>query len=923
MSAKQKTAYIVSHTHWDREWYLTYHQFRVKLVGIVKGILSKLENDIDFKYFLLDGQAIAVEDYLEVCPEDRERIVKLVKAKRLGIGPWYILSDEFLVSGEATVRNLLIGHQVCAEMGGVQKEGYLPDSFGHPAQIPQILKRAGIDSFIYTRGSGDELTELGLEYIWQGPDGSEVIAINQCDGYCNAGGLGYQEIWEAHTNRAVEVPRAVEQVNQLIGRMAELSNGDIYLVNNGCDHFPVQKDFGKIIAALQESNPEIDFVHTSLSEYIDAVKKARIATKQYSGELVAGKDHLILSGVWSARIYLKQANEFCQTLLEKYVEPVAAYAHFCLGHEYPGGLIEYAWKLLLKNHPHDSICGCSTDEVHAEMETRFEGVDQTGEQILRGVAELVAPNFAAKATDDGQTLLTVINPLPCERTEVVDRLVVLQPGTRLADLELVDQNGKVIGFELLEQKYIERFWNVDYRSELSAQKQLALFGVYLDHYGERIIKSEQESADYDEFIHLQFLAERLPALGHTQFYLRPRDNNSARIPVAGTVEVSGNQISNEFYELTVSRDGRFDLLDKDSGELYRGLNRLEDTEDVGDEYDYSPASISKTIFSDGITGAISVVEATGLVGRLGVLFNLELPESIEADRRERSGRVVPCQCEALITLRTGSRIVEIETRFDNQVRDHRLRVQFPAEVRTDKIESEGQFFINSRPVKVSPKADWAQPPTGTYPQQGFSAVTGADRGLAVLNRGLPEVAPLVDQGGLVGLSLTLLRSVDWLSRDDLPTRKCANAGPTLYTPDALCLGMRTYRYGVMPVNGNLIDSDLSAESDRYRCPVLTKQGVVDNHLAGTSDFLRKTTRMTSITMVKKHVKRSTLLIRLYNMTPNIVEERLVLGLMIEKAWLTNLLEERQAELEVEDGSVVNLELRGSEIVGIEIQFCKK
>ncbi|MBT8461890.1 MAG: hypothetical protein KJO44_05145, partial [Gemmatimonadetes bacterium] len=203
-------AFVVSHTHWDREWYQTHGEFRVDMDRAFRAVFDDLETG-GLDHFVLDGQAILLEDYLAARPEESDRIRELVSSGRLAVGPWYILPDEFLVSGEATVRNLLHGHRAAAELGGVQKVGYMPDSFGHVAQIPQILQGAGIDSFIYTRGDGDEVDRLGWEYRWQAPDGSEVLAINQVRGYCNAGGLGMHEIWHAHTPREVDPAHAVQQ----------------------------------------------------------------------------------------------------------------------------------------------------------------------------------------------------------------------------------------------------------------------------------------------------------------------------------------------------------------------------------------------------------------------------------------------------------------------------------------------------------------------------------------------------------------------------------------------------------------------------------------------------------------------------------------------------------------------------------------
>jgi alpha-mannosidase len=196
-------------------------------------VLELLETDREFRHFLLDGQAIILEDYLEVHPEDEERIRTLVEAGKLSIGPWYILPDEFLVSAEATVRNLMIGRQVCRRFGAVQRVGYLPDSFGHIAQMPQILRQCKIDSFVYTRGNGDEIDRLGLEYVWEAPDGSDVLAVHQWRGYCNAGGLGFSRGEDAQTRREPDTERAVEQVRELIGEMSQRSRTGILLLNNG------------------------------------------------------------------------------------------------------------------------------------------------------------------------------------------------------------------------------------------------------------------------------------------------------------------------------------------------------------------------------------------------------------------------------------------------------------------------------------------------------------------------------------------------------------------------------------------------------------------------------------------------------------------------------------------------------------------
>jgi mannosylglycerate hydrolase len=924
MTPAPRRAYVVSHTHWDREWYLTYDRFRVSLVRVVGEVLDALEQDPDFRHFLLDGQAVILEDYLQVRPEHRDKIERLVKANQLSIGPWYVLPDEFLVSGEATVRNLLLGHRVCRQFGDVQKVGYTPDSFGHIAQMPQILRQVGVDSFIYTRGNGAEIERTGYEYIWQAPDGSEVLAINQCGGYCNAGGLGYREEWEAHTKRAIDIECAVRRIRDLFAKMAKMSQGDVYLINNGCDHFPPQRELGRIMTALRAAFPDTEFLHSSLSEYLDAVRTAGFVKHSYRGELVQGRLHHILSGVWSARMYLKQRNDYAQTLLAHAVEPWSAYTHYIFGRPYQSGLIDHAWKLLLQNHPHDSICGCSTDEVHHQMESRFGSVIEASEQILADELKYLTPTFAEVADADRETAVCVVNTLTEARTEVVERLIVLQPfGVDVERLMLFDEHGKEMAFEIVDVRYMERFWGVDYRTELYGSRQLAQFEIYREKFGARISAISTGKDAYDCFMTIRFLAEDLPALGHRQFFLRESkgDETPARgVSPVGSVTVSPNTVENEFYRVTLHSNGSFDVEDKVTGHVYAGLNCLEDTEDIGDEYDYSPCTHSQTIDSKRLTGMMRVVRRGGLWGQLEAECLMQLPMAIDASRQRRSPDLVDCRVRTRVGLRHGSRAVEVELDFDNQAEDHRLRAEFPTGIVAETVVSDGHFYVNHRPVDQPSGEGWRQAPPGPYPQQSFSLIQNGERGLAILNRGLPEIEATKSESGEVKLSLTLFRSVGWLSRDDFETRDFENAGPTLHTPDAQCLGARHCEYAVVPFSGDYLAADVVGISQRYRMPVLSIQGVEDGHVPGGEGLLGKTSSLTCMSAVKKHEARDTLVVRLYNITAKPAEETLRLGLDVSAAWRLDLLEERKSRLEPDSARQLSFPLRPHEIATLELEL---
>ena len=915
MPERPAIVYLVSHTHWDREWYLTAHEFQVDLERVVEGVLDRLDAGGEFKHFALDGQTIALEDYLSVRPEHAPRVAALCREGRLALGPWYVLPDEFLVSGESMVRNLLIGHAVAAPFGGAQKVGLMPDSFGHLAQMPQLLRGAGIDSFIYTRGNDDAAAAQGLEFDWTAPDGSRVLAVNQCRGYCNAGGLGFQEIWHAHTRRRVEPARAVEQVRELFIEMARHSRSDVWLLNNGCDHFPVQQDFEAVLAALRDAFPETEFRHGSYGGFLAALRSRPFAPGAHAGELLGGKEHHILSGVWSARMPLKQANERCQHLLARVLEPASAVAHFVHGSTYPAGAIGAAWKLLLANHPHDSICGCSTDDVHAEMLPRFAGVRETATRLLQRQLGDLAPRFGPAPADDRATVLTLFNPLPVPRREIVERLVVLQPfGYRLDTLGLVDADGNAVPCEIVSRQFVERFWGIDYRAALTAEEQLARFAIYREQFGERILHPDSEADTADCFLHLRFEAA-LPALGHATFTLV--EDAPTPPPFAHPVRVAGSTLENGLVRVALHSDGRLDLDDLRDGRSFHGLNHLVDDEDAGDEYDFSHAATPRTVSAAGLAGEVVHVDAGAGRATVEARFNWLLPVSLGADRSARSPETVDCPVAVRVTLTAGSPLVDVRTRIDNRAEDHRLRAEFPAGIVTDRVLSEGHYFINARPLTPPTGEDWVQPHPGSYPQQDYSLLQAADGGLAVLNRGLPEIHPLPADGGL---SLTLLRAVGWLSRDDFVSRRCSNAGPTLATPDAQCLGPQELRYALLPFAGHHLQADVKGVSETWRAEPLGSQGVAAGLRAGGPGLFAKTNPHVAVSAIKRCEARDTLIVRLWNLSGDAQVERLVFGPPPRAAWRVNLLEERQEAIALGEGRALELPLGGQAIVSVEFEL---
>jgi mannosylglycerate hydrolase len=935
LNSHPRQAFLVSHTHWDREWYLTFNRFRVNLVETVGKVLDALENDPDFKHFVLDGQTAVLEDYLEAAPQDRDRVRRLIGRGALAVGPWYVLPDEFLVSGEALARNLLFGSKTALPHGRVQKVGYMPDSFGHVAQIPQILRLSGIESFIFTRGLGDEAATLGWLFSWEAPDGSDVLAVNQSEGYCNAGALGLPELWQAHTRRRIDPKLAVTRVGELLAKMDDRPGADPALLNNGCDHFPPQADFGKVLAALREAYPDTAFEQVRFEDFLKAARAVLPDGQRprWADELLGGKDHPILSGVWSARMYLKQQNEACQNLLTRIVEPLCAMAAFMHGDPWPAGLLDLAWKELLRNHPHDSICGCSTDSVHKDNETRFAAAMQTGEQITSRLMENLAPAFGREPDEDRQPVITVANPLPFERDEVVERLVVLSPpGMDLDNLHLVDDQGRPVAFRIIEKRFLERFWGIDYRSELFCEDQLDLMDSYLQRFGARVIGTERDRDTHDCVLLLQFLAQDLPPVGFRQYRLvdQPRPAGQASPvfrPTSARMDGQTARLKNKYFEVQLFPDGTFNATDRITGRVFEGLNLLEDTEDIGDEYDHCPAETGLSVFSAGCEGKVRISDSSDFLAGAEAIFRLDLPRSVTADRKQRHQRTSGCDVTVRVVLRATSRRIEVETVFQNRARDHRLRAWFPTGIKTEDVFSDGHFLVNRRPVAREGGQDWVQPCPATWPQQDWSAVSDGQNGLAVFNRGLPEFQTWSDGDRGVVFALTLLRCVDWLSRDDLPSRNNINAGPTLYTPEAQCPGRQVFRYALTPFAGDPVQAGLAQQSKRYRVPVVTGQGVAAVARSGGPGLVRKSDPRVDITAIKKAEGGPFLALRLVNLSGDEVHEALEFGQPVLDAEKSSLLEtaldlERDQVFVSDGGTKIKVPLQPHEIATVIIELAE-
>ncbi len=449
------TIHLVSHTHWDREWYLTFEQFRLKLIHLIDHLLDILDRDPDFKFYLLDGQTIILEDYLEIRPERQDELVQNIKAGRILIGPWYVSPDEFLVSPESHIRNLLEGDKLCQLFGGKMQVGYLPDNFGHIGQMPQILQGFGINAASLWRGLDDHPCELN----WISPDGSSVLLANLRDSYSNAASI-----------TAAIPEKFINDVNTLSLSLSLHSITDHTLLMHGTDHMEPVNDLSKAMGNYRVNGEQNDLLHSNLPLFFNEVRTHLISTgKQLpivTGELRSSKCSALLQNILSTRISLKQRNRQCETDLLKWVEPLNAWTNLLnssspsvsvLKGETNGykiqqdAIIRHAWKLLMQCHPHDSICGTSIDQVAAEMQIRFDQVDQINHELLDQSLQVICDHIDTRGVDFskpqgvGRNILSAIvvfNPNDATQSGLVNLSIKLSH--HFSSYEIIDIDGDVI-----------------------------------------------------------------------------------------------------------------------------------------------------------------------------------------------------------------------------------------------------------------------------------------------------------------------------------------------------------------------------------------------------------------------------------------------------------------------------------------------
>lgn len=868
--------FYINSTHWDREWYAPFQHFRYNLVETLNELIDILETDPEYKIFTLDGQTIVLEDYAEIEPENAEKLKGFIKEGRIVIGPWYVMPDEYLVSGESLVKNLSVGHKI-AEKWGVEplKYGYANDIFGHIAQFPQILKGFGIEGAYIGRGLGN--TDFN-HFVWRSPDGTECLTSIGLYGAFITGKLKHYgtEEFPAILKEWIEIAQS-------------RSEAPVVFFSNTHDHIRADRRTPEILNMIREQFPEMEVCDVKLSEMAEELKKHKAVLPTVSGELSEPRDNVnhpacnltLLYHCLSAHYPLKQQNDYCQNLLETRVEPMLAMASI---DQKPlnRNFLNTAWKWLLQNHPHDSICGCSGDRVHGQMTYRFEQTEDISNRLYEAFCD--GQRTVSPDGDKTDYIIKVYNTLgvPVDKTHTVKVAMkgfsTVRQGYALKErhnnFRLLDQNGNELCYQIdrIDRSRVLRTSSVAQKSDI--------FDIYI----------------------ISFKAP-VPAMGHASFRIVPEEK---RVAFPDKMSCGENWAENNLVRLEIGTNGRLTLTDKRNGKVYTNLCGFNDNGEVGDGWHHESPMNDFTVTDFATPAEISLISSGAVKTVFKVTKHLKVPQYLDAKKLDRSELVAELKITSIITLNRDSANVTVETEIDNTARDHRLKLMLPTNVDGDTYFAGQAFCKISRPVGTDPKkASWDEPECIERNMNGIiGKQSTSGEGLAFVSaEGLHEAGVLNDADSTV--AVTLYRCFDRVymqTKSNLPQ----------------LMRRLTFKYSIVPMTAETSYADLLCVQHGLKNTEITVTDKVsaDTPTPQSDSYFEIENPNIALSLFKVSEDNKDYVIRMFNASEMPTESNITFGCDVAGACEVDLLENATEELCL-NGKSIKLGFRPWEIKTIK------
>lgn len=843
---------ILMHTHWDREWYFTKDETKVLLRNHMQEVMGFLEENPDHTY-ILDGQSIMIDDYLELEPDAESRMKNLIENRQLRVGPWYTQTDLLLVHGESVYRNLYYGIKRAHDFGKPMLVGYAPDTFGHSSQMPQIYSQFGINSTFFWRGFS-ELKAEKSDFTWEGIDGTRIFGGNLSTGYQ---GAKYLE---------EDRPQLKARIRKLMAVLDKYSAGTGRLVMNGHDQMPIQSNIVDIVRKLKEIYPEDHIEVSDFEGYIDTLKGLDLEVVR--GELTHSKHSRIHRTIGSTRMDIKLLNSEIEHKLYNSLEPLAVIGADA-GIPYPHGVIENILKTLFGVHAHDSLGGCNSDKVNRDIKQRLmnarEMIDTQIELHLR---------LITLAKRDEKNVIAIVNTLPEYRK---DEYLEVEMITRSCGFDIVDEAGRKLKFTILKQ------------SEADAgliDRQVAARLLDLSVY-KSVILLQVDGID-----------------GLSTRYFKVIENGEYN----AVEKVSENSISNQWGELFLS-DNSLNYRDLRTGQLRKNVLFIENSGDAGDSYDYSPP-VHDRILDTAQSGRISAEKVSGKgFEELRVSWTMNVPSDM-AGRLNGTDDTLAA-FTASFRLYDNDPKVYSELKHVNKVKDSRYRLVFSTGIETDMAHVDGFLSAHDKPVYMTEelavweKEQWAEKPISVETFQSFVHLAKDNRNAYLFTDGLKEYEVLEDR-----IHLTLFRCFSHLGKRNLVNRPGRPSGIEIETPDNQLTDVEfSFRFAF---SFNLNEVNASRESKKFLSPLIGYQRKEFNRfninarkeLKVTEGHLNMELGKATVSAVKLTEKTGDVFIRLFN--PENIDISVVLP---DGSYRASAMEEK---LE----SVENAVLRPQEIINI-------
>ena len=899
----KRKVHVVPHSHWDREWYFTTSRSKVYLMKDLKDVLDTLESNPDFKYFMVDAQGSLLDDYIKWMPQDKDRITKLVKEKKLVIGPWYTQTDQLVISGESIVRNMYYGMKRCETFGGYMNVGYVPDSFGQSGNMPQIYKEFGIDDTLFWRGVSDDMVNH-TDYNWRGDDGSVVFTTQIPFGYYIGGNIPEdpkqsEEFWQK------------ECFEKAGGRSA---TKHIYFPN-GFDQAPIRTNLPEIIKERNEKDPENEYVISCIEDYIKDVKSENPELEEVSGELVIAKHMRIHKSIFSSRSDLKVMNTQIQNYVTNVMEPLLTLS-YNLGNDYPHEAVGEIWKLLFENAAHDSIGSCISDTANEDVYVRYKQV----RDIAVNLVELHSRLIATSVKNDAEMTFTLINTLPQKRNDTVVVKTYI-PGGNFA---ILDEKGNKVDYTVIESR--------DLTDYVLSQT------IKLDPSRKFYVPSKVLEAT------IAIKTNDVPAFGYVQYTLDTKGNSAKNLEKKNTLE-------NEFYAINVEEDGSLTITDKENNVTYKNQGVLVENGDDGDSFNYSPPRKDLEVFSNKSECSVEV-SGSDIYDQAVIKFNMVVPKDLE-ERAE--GKVsVNLPITMTVALRKDSKVIDFNVHVDNKGLSHRLCVLFDSQIvssfnyadeqfgsikRPNYYEKEMKLYMASAENKTEKKAGvqelanwandqstWQEPPISIEPTQSYVSLTDGKQGIAVIPQGVREYEVLDDHM----IRLTLFRTYGFMGKENLIYRPGRASGERIIeTPAAQLLKEMDFAFGFTTYASDINEAkvDTLAKAYNTNIEVYTYAEFLNGRLIfsqreieGTKESrysLFETENKLVVSAMKKAEDNDGYIIRLFNgKNHENISDTIKFNFDVKEAYYTNLREEKTEDIKVENNTINVKELSHCKFVTI-------